>query len=335
LRALVTGGAGFVGRAVVEALLAEGHEVTSASRGAHPELEALGARTVRVDLADTADVERAVAGCDVVFHVAAKTGVWGPRADYERTNVIGTDNVIAGCRSQGVPKLVFTSSPSVCFDGRDHRRAGNDLPHATRFLCAYPETKARAERAVLAADGPELATCALRPHLVFGPGDPHLVPRLLARARAGKLAVVGDGTNEVSMTYVANAAAAHLAAARALSPGAPCAGRAYFVAQREPIRLWDWIGELLAAVGAPPVTRRVPAGVAYTGGAVLELLWRVARRSAEPPMTRFVARQLATSHSYDLAPLERDLGYREQVDMAEAHERTVAWVREAANGARP
>jgi nucleoside-diphosphate-sugar epimerase len=212
----------------------------------------------------------------------------------------------------------------VCFDGRDHRMAGNDLPLATRFLCAYPATKAAAERLVRGANDARLATCVLRPHLIFGPGDPHLVPRLLERARAGRLAVVGRGDNEVSLTYVDNAAAAHLDAALALAPGAAHAGRAYFLAQAEPVRMWTWIGAVLAGAGLPPPRRRVPAGVAYAAGAACEVAWRVLRRAGEPPMTRFVARQLATTHTYDLGPAERDFGYRERVPLAAATARTIA-----------
>ena len=215
------------------------------------------------------------------------------------TNVTGTANVIAACRRHGVGRLVHTSSPSVCFDGEDHVRAGNDLPLARRFNCVYPETKAAAERLVLAANDGGLATCALRPHLIFGPGDPHLIPRLLERARRGRLMAVGDGRNEVSLTYVENAAWAHVDAARRLASGAPHAGRAYFVAQEEPVRLWEWIDELLLRVGLP----------------------------GEPPMTRFVAAQLASSHSYDLEPARRDFGYVERVSGDVALDRLVAWVR--------
>ncbi len=323
MRVLVTGGGGFLGRAIVAELVARGHEVASASRARHPELEARGVRTFQVDLSDAAALDAATAGQHAVIHAAALTGVWGPRSAYLRTNLEGTRNVLAATRRQGIPRLVYTSSPSVCFDGLDHVRAGSDLAYATRFLCAYPESKALAERTVLEASGRELATCALRPHLVFGPGDPHLVPRLVERARARRLFVVGSGANEVSLTYVENAARAHADALEALEPNARHAGRAYFIAQKEPVDLWAWIGELLGRLGLPAPRRRVPLRVAYGAGASLELLWRCLRLRGEPPLTRFVALELARSHSYDLTSAERDFGYRERVGMAEATERLV------------
>jgi nucleoside-diphosphate-sugar epimerase len=329
-RALVTGGGGFLGRAIVEALLADGSEVRTLSRGAHPELETLGVEHVRGDLADplTSEIERAFRGRDVVFHTAAKAGVWGPRAEYERANVLATQNVIAACERARVGKLVFTSSPSVTFDGRDHLQAGNDLPYARRFLAHYPRTKAQAERAVLAANGRwGLATCALRPHLVFGPRDPHLVPRVIARARARKLAVVGSGSNLVSLTCVENAACAHLDAAATLRIGAPHAGRAYFLAQSEPVNLWEWIFALLDAAGAPRPVRRVPLRAAYAAGAAAEAAWKMLRLEGEPPMTRFVALELARSHTYDLEPARRDFGYRERIGMADATERLLSDLR--------
>jgi len=323
VKALVTGGGGFLGTALCRLLRERGWSVRSVSRAAHPHLAELGVEHRRADLADEGALTDAAAGCDITFHVAAKAGVWGRREDYERCNVLGTRNVIAACRAAGVPRLVHTSSPSVCFDGTDQLDAGNDLPLASRFLAYYPETKARAEREVLAANGDTLATCALRPHLVFGPGDPHLLPRLVARARAGKLARVGDGENEVTLCFVENAALAHLLAGERLEPGAPHAGRAYFIGQRRPVKLWRWIDELLGRLDIPPVERRVSLRTAYRLGAALELLWRTLRLPGEPPMTRFVATQLATSHSYSMEPASRDFGYAPAVDMTEALRRTI------------
>ncbi|MEW6074299.1 MAG: NAD-dependent epimerase/dehydratase family protein [Planctomycetota bacterium] len=328
MKALVTGGGGFLGRAIVEALRAEGHEVTAASRRIYPELAALGARSVAMDLGDEAAVAAAVAGHDTVFHAASRTGIWGPRADFWRTNVAGTRHVLAACRRHGVPRLVYTSSPSVCFSGRGHRRVGHDLPYPARFQCVYPATKAAAEELVRQANGRNgLATVALRPHLIIGPRDPHLIPALLDRARRGRLTIVGDGRNEVSLTWIDNAAQAHLDAARTLAPGAPHAGRAYFIAQEDPVELWPWLNSLFARVGVPPVRRRVPKWLGTAAGGLCELAWHVLPLRGDPPLTRFLAAELATDHSYDPSPAKRDFGYRERVTMAEADRRLVEHLR--------
>ena len=288
------------------------------ARGEHP-----GIPLVRGDIADADAVARAVEGCDTVFHVAAKAGVWGRREDFVSANVTGTENVIAACRAAGVTKLVYTSSPSVVFDERDHLDA-SELPYPATFLAHYPETKAIAERAVLAANSSTLATLALRPHLIWGPRDPHLFPRLIARARAGRLRIIGDGTNRVSITYVENGAAAHLQAAAALTPGAACAGRAYFVNDPEPIVLWEWLNGVFGRLGIPPVTRKVSAGLARAAGGLAEAIWSLGL-SGEPPLTRFVASQMATSHTYDIGPAVRDFGYAPVVGASEAMEATIGW----------
>jgi len=323
----VTGGNGFLGRAIVAELKRRGHAVCSASRRPSAELAALGVRTLTCDLRNREHVERAMVGQDAVVHAAALTGIHGTRADFVRTNVEGTRFVLEACRASGVKRLVYTSSPSVVFDGRDHRQADESLPYPRRYLAAYPATKATAEREVLAANGPHLATLALRPHLVLGPGDPNLMPRLVARARAGKLAIVGDGKNEISFTWLDNAAAAHADALERLEPGAKVAGRAFFVAQKESVLLWRWLAELFTRAGIPPPTKRVSRALAYAAGAVAELVWALARQRGEPPMTRFLALQLATSHSYDVGALERELGYVERVTTAEATERLIALLR--------
>jgi nucleoside-diphosphate-sugar epimerase len=316
VKALVTGGGGFLGSRLALALVARGDSVASYSRGTYPELEAKGVRCIQGDLGDRDAVRRAIRGSDVVFHVAAKAGIFGDPKEFWRTNVEGTRHVLAACLAAKVKRLVFTSSPSVCFDGKDHVKASNDLPHARSFLAAYPRTKAQAERIVLLANGSDgLATCALRPHLIVGPGDPHLLPRLVARAREGKLAIVGDGKNEVSLTGIENAVEAHLCAADRLAQGAPHAGKPYFVAQKEPVVLWSWIGDLLERLGVPRPKRRVPLSAAYAAGALLEGWWHIRRLEGEPPMTRFLALELARSHSYDLGPAERDFGYAERMSM--------------------
>ncbi len=327
-RALVTGGAGFLGSEIVRQLLERGVQVTAVSRRRYPELVAAGAASEQLDLASAsvAETARLVEGHDTVFHTAALAGVWGPREAFQRTNVTGTATLLAAAQTAGVERFVHTSSPSVVFGTTDHVNAGADLPYPDRFESPYPESKAAAERLVLAPNL-DLPTVALRPHLIFGPGDPHLLPRVVARARAGRLVQIGDGQNLVSLTFVENAAAAHLAAADRLTPDAACRGGAYFVNQREPARLWDWIGQILDRLEIPRPRRSISPALAYRLGQAAELAWKALRRPGEPPMTRFVARQLALSHTYDLGPAERDLGYVERVDLASATERTIESLR--------
>jgi nucleoside-diphosphate-sugar epimerase len=326
MNALVTGGGGFLGGAVVRQLRARGDCVRSFSRQHYPALDALGVEQVQGDIADAAAVERAVTGCDVVFHVAAKAGVWGSADDYHRANVVGTDNVIAASRKHGVGRLVFTSSPSVVTTGHDITGGDESLPYPKRYLADYPRTKAQSERAVLAANGPDLATVSLRPHIIWGPGDNHLIPRLIERARAGKLRQIGDGANRVDVTYVGNAAAAHLLAANRLSPESPVAGRAYFISQGEPVPVWPFINHILSLTGLPPVTRRVPLAVAYAAGAVLEATYRMLGRADEPRMTRFLAVQMGSSHWFDISAARRDLDYAPEVSTEEGLARLGEWL---------
>lgn len=329
MRALVTGGGGFLGGAIVRRLVEDGWAVRSFGRGDYPELAALGVEVVRGYLADASAVARAAAGCDVVFHVGARVGFGGAPAEYCRVNIDGTANVIEGCRRHGVGRLVFTSTPSVVHAGGDLAGADERLPYATRFLAAYPATKAAAERLVLGANSSAgLATTALRPHLVWGPGDTHLVPGLLARARAGRLRFVGDGRALVDSTYIDNAVDAHLLACERLGGDGAPGGRAYFVSNGEPRPVADLVNAILRAAGMPEERRTVPFAAAYAAGALAEVAWRLARRSDDPPITRFLARQLATAHWFDLTAARRDLGYTPRVSIDEGLTRLAASLRE-------
>jgi nucleoside-diphosphate-sugar epimerase len=313
VKALVTGGGGFLGRYVVEQLLARGDEARTFSRGAYPELETMGAQPVRGDLQDADAVRAACAGVDAVFHVASKTGYWGPWDEYYSANVVGTESVIAACQAQGVPKLVYTSTPSVVFANQPHEGADESLPYPDRYENNYSHTKAIAERAVIAANGAQgLLTVSLRPHLIIGPRDRHLVPRIVARAGTGKVPQVGDGTNVVDFTYVEDAARAHLLAADALAPGSPVAGSIYFISQDEPVNAWDWMNGLLTGLGLPPVRKRVPLWVVLAACATLEAAYNTLPLKGEPRLTRFLANELAMSHYYDISRAKVDLGYKPQ-----------------------
>jgi 2-alkyl-3-oxoalkanoate reductase len=327
MRVLVTGGGGFLGGALVRLLREWGDTVRSFSRNTYPALDAPRVEQVRGDLGDPGAVIAAVAGCDIVFHVAAKAGVWGPYGEYYRANVVGTENVLAACRAHGVRRLVFTSSPSVTFAGVDQNGVNESEPYPATFLAHYPQTKAIAEQLVLKANGPDLATVALRPHLIWGPGDPHLIPRLIERARAGKLKRIGRESKLVDTIHVENAAMAHLRAADRLGIGSPVAGKAYFLSQGEPEPLWDFVNRVLALADLPPVTKTVSPRLAYTAGAVLENVYRLFGLRGEPPMTRFVARQLSTAHWFDLSAARRDFGYAPQISTADGLAAMRDWVK--------
>jgi nucleoside-diphosphate-sugar epimerase len=326
MRALVTGGGGFLGKAIVERLVGRGSQVRTFNRSAYPELSAMGVEEIRGDLADRDAVERAVKGCDVVFHVAAKAAMWGANDDFVNTNVLGTEHVVSACRRHGVSRLVYTSTPSVVHGGDDIEGADESLPYPKRYHAHYPRTKAEAERAVLAANSLELATVALRPHLIWGPGDPHLVPQIVSRARQGTLRFVGDGSNRVDSVVVDNAADAHLLACDRLAPDAPCAGRAYFISNGEPLPISELVNRILAAAGLPPVRRTVPVWLAYGAGAAMEAVYGLLRLPGEPKMTRMIARHLATAHWYDLTAARRDLGYRPTVTIEEGLTRLEEWL---------
>lgn len=336
MKVLVTGPGGFLGRYIVEQLIARGDSVRGLSRGNYPELAAMGVETVQGDLANQQTVAQACKGVDCVMHVAGKVGVWGKWFQYFQSNIHGTLNVLAACKQQGVERLVFTSSPSVTFAGRDQQGVDESAPYATRWLSHYPHSKAIAEQMVLAANGEPVAgertlkTCALRPHLVWGPRDHHLAARLIQRAETGQLRRVGDGTNRVDMIYVENAAEAHLLAADTLAKDeSPAAGKAYFLSQSEPVNCWDWVDEILALADLPPVEKSISRRKAYWLGAAMEsAYWALREWQNEPRMTRFVALQLATDHWFDTSAACRDLGYEPRVSTAEGMQRLGVWIAE-------
>jgi nucleoside-diphosphate-sugar epimerase len=318
MKVLVTGGAGFLGRTIALKLLKAGHSVRSISRGSYPELAALGIETFSGDLADASAVLEAARGCDAVIHTAAKAGIWGAYRDYYTINVTGTLNVIAACRAHGISRLVYTSTPSVVYSGGDVEGCDESAPYPKSFEAPYARTKAQAERLVLAANCAELATVALRPHLILGPGDPHLIPRVIAKARSGRLRTIRAGSTKlIDCIHVENAAQAHINALDRLAPGSAIAGKAYFLSQGEPIPTEELINRILGAAGLPPSRRTLSPRAAYFAGAVFELVYSVLRIKQEPMMTRFLAKQLSTSHWFDIGAARRELGYAPTVSLDE------------------
>jgi nucleoside-diphosphate-sugar epimerase len=330
MKLLVTGGGGFLGQALCRGLRERGHDVASFSRSRHAALDALGVRQLQGDLADHAAVLAAFAeGFDAVLHNAAKAGAWGSYASYFDANVSGTRNVIAACRAHRIGKLVHTSTPSVAHRATHpvEGASADEVPYGEGVKAHYATTKIIAEREVLAANVAALATVALRPRLIWGPGDTQILPRLVERARAGRLRLVGSGDNLVDTTYIDNAAQAHVDALEHLHVGAACAGRAYFISNGEPWPLREVLNGLLRAAGAPEVQATLPFRAAYAIGAVCEVLWTALPLRGDPPMTRFLAEQLSTAHWYSMAPAARDFGYVPKVPMVEGLERLRASLR--------
>jgi nucleoside-diphosphate-sugar epimerase len=329
---LITGGGGFLGQAIVRLLRKEGVDVRTLNRNHYPELEELKVEQIQGDIADFNVVERACRGMDLVFHVAAKPGIWGSYSGYFNPNVIGTRNIITACRSQGIRYLVHTSSPSVAYNDNAVEGGDESIPYPERYLTNYQKTKALAERAVIQASDDSLKTIVLRPRLIWGPGDNHLIPRILARA--DKLVRVGNGRNLVDTIYIDNAAEAHVLAAEKLQQNHALSGKVYFISQDDPIALWEMINRILEAGGKPPVTQSMPAGLAYALGALIELAYRLLGLSREPKMTRFLSLELSQPHWFDITAAKRDLGYRPGVSIDEGLERLKSWLKSHQSGSK-
>jgi nucleoside-diphosphate-sugar epimerase len=324
MKVLITGGGGFLGSHLARRLFGRGDDVTVLGRSTFPQFDK-SIHCVQVDIRNRDALTRALKGQAVVFHTAAIPGIWGNYNEFYQTDVVGTSNVIAACRTQNVKKLIYTSSPSVVFGQEDIEGVDESAPYPKTYLCHYPKTKAMAEQQVMQANGTALATVCLRPHLIWGPGDPHLVPRLIERARRNKLVRVGNGMNRVDMIYIDNAVEAHVQACDRLEPEGDVAGNCYFVSDGNPVMLWNWIDDVLRKLGLPPAERSVSFEMATLLGTLLEGIYGLLRVKTEPPMTRFLAAQLATSHYFNISRARRDFGYNPVVSLEEGMDRLVEY----------
>jgi nucleoside-diphosphate-sugar epimerase len=336
VRVLVTGASGLLGGGVARVLAGRGERVTVLQRrpsglaGAGP--GRLGLVEVLADVSDHAAVRRAAEDHDAVVHLAAKVNVTGRWSDYERVNVGGTQAVIDACRAAGVPRLVYVSSPSVTHAGRSLAGQGAGVADPERARGSYARSKAVAERLALGADGEHLAVLAVRPHLVWGPGDRQLVARIVERARAGRLPVIGSGAALVDSTYIDNAVHAVVAAVDRCGAGpAEAHGEALVVTNGEPRPIGELVGDLCAAAGAPRPHRHVPVPLALAVGAAVQSVWGLADRvrpgriSGDPPMTRFVVEQMSTAHWFDQRRTRELLRWTPAISLDEGLDRLRRW----------
>ena len=317
MKVLVTGGGGFLGGYIVRQLVERGDNVRSFSRGVYDGLSKLGVEQKQGSLDDAQAVSDAVAGCDAVVHVGSKAGVWGPYEEYYRANVVGTENVINACIKHGVKRLVYTSSPSVVFQDGDMENADESAPYPDHYSSNYPKTKAMAERMIIAANGDNLATVALRPHLIWGPRDNHLFPRLVSRAKAGRLLIIGNGKNLIDTVWVENAAKAHILALDKLEPGARIAGKVYFITNGEPRSIKAFLNFVMDIYGLPPVKRHVPRWLAYVVGWLFETAYNKLKLKSEPLVTPFVVEEMTQSHWFNISNARNDLGYNPDITVDE------------------
>ncbi len=319
-KVLVTGARGFLGKKIVKKLLEKNYYVVAFSRTIDQELKDLPIKTISGDITNYEQIYDALKGIDGVFHVASKVGMWGKREDFYKTNVLGTEQLIKACINRKVKKIVYTSTPSVVFGKEDLKGVDESTPYPDHFLTFYAETKAEAEKLIMKANGQgELVTTSLRPHLIYGEEDPNLLPRLTLAAKKKRLKMIGQGTNLVDVIYVDNAADSHIKAYEVLSHGSKNEGKAYFIAQERPVNCWEFINQLLEISGAPMVKRSVPMALAYSVGAVIEVIFSIFRiKRFEPPMTRFIALQLGTSHFFNLANAKNDFGHNPKISIEES-----------------
>jgi nucleoside-diphosphate-sugar epimerase len=316
---LVTGGTGFLGRALVKRLLDQGRMVRILARTQSENFTHERIQFFRGSLTDTDVVNNACKQCHTVFHVAAKVGVFGKYDDFYETNVLGTQTIISACKKNAVRRLIYTSTPSVVYNGQNIVNADESLPLTTACPSPYPLTKAIAEKFVLDSNSLTLGTVALRPHLIWGIGDTQLIPRVIARADSGRLKIIGSGKNKVDMVHIENVVDAHLLAeisSRAL-------GNAYFITNDEPVFLWEWINNLLMRLGKNQINQKIPLPLGLVLGSLAETVWNLFSLKGEPPLTRFIAAELAKDHWFNISAAKRDLNYSPKVSMKEGTESLV------------
>ena len=329
MKILVTGGTGFLGRALTKKLRKANYDINVVSRRAPDKKNRIdGVAYHQCDLSRETLSREVMKDVSVVFHAAAKAGVGGRYSDYYAANFIATKNILRASESSSVSAFIYTSSPSVVFSGKPVQNGDESLPYVQNKISPYSHTKALAEKMVLESNHSDtFQTLALRPHLFWGKGDPHLLPKVISRHREKKLRIVGDGNNLVDLTHIENVVHAHLLAMERLLLHQNLGGNPYFIGQDEPISLWGWLNELFPKLDLPPLKKCVSFRKAYSIGKITEIAWKALGLRREIPMTRFVACQLAQDHWFSNEAAKRDLGYYPVISMEDALEKTIPWLR--------
>lgn len=330
MKVLVTGGGGFLGRYLISLLESEDQQVVSYSRSRYDYLPGSVEQVVG-DLTDLTALTAAMEGCNIVYHVASKAGVWGKYDEYYQTNVIGSYNVVEACKLNAIKFLIYTSTPSVIYTSGGVEGVDESAPYPNVFKSHYAKTKAIAEKYILEQNCETLKTLSLRPHLIWGPHDPHFIPRLKHKSQNGGFRLIGTGEYKVDHIYVENAAWGHYCAAKAIqeeSNGAVC-GRAYFLSQNEPWPIKDLINRLMIAIGESEVNRFVPIAIATAVGTLVESVYRILDIKTEPPLSRFLVDQLSTPHWFDCRASRELLSYEPTITIEQGFERLQSWYQES------
>ena len=314
MRILVTGAGGFIGKALSLKLNREGYQVLGLARGDYKEMREAGIEMIRADITNLDSIAPHFKNVDACFHVASKVAMWGRWQEFYQINVQGAMNVLTACLSNKVPRLIYTSTPSVVFGNQSIESGDEGLPYPSKYYSFYARSKALAEKYILKANNQGIKTLALRPHLVFGPGDKNLIPKLVELGSKGRLKIIGDGNNLVDVTYIENVVEAHRLALLKLMQGDPVDGLAYFIGQG-PVNLWSFINKVLHRFEISPVQKKTSFNIAYFMGGVLEKIF------PNPPMTRFIALQMSKSHYFSHERAEKLLGWHPKVSLADAIER--------------
>ena len=330
MKIIITGGRGFVGKAICKKLKDTDNEIHTIGRSKNFSKYDFPENCIHhcIDLAKDPLPETFFEKTDIIFHVAAKAGVWGKYSEFYSSNVLATEKLLANCIKYNVPKLIYTSTPSVVFSGHPIKNGNESLAYGDTGLSFYAETKIIAEKHVLSKnDQSNIQTLSLRPHLIWGENDPHLLPRVIDRHKKGRLRQVGNGKNMVDLTHVDNVAHAHICAMNAMIKNPKLGGKAYFIGQNEPVSLWKWLNEVFEKISLPKITKKISFKNAYLLGNSLEKIWRIFHLKGEPPMTRFVASQLSHDHWFSNESAQKDLGYKPIKDMKKSLDDSLDWLR--------